>query len=218
MRDDRFDELMDDAVRTYRVPPAPPLDAMWQHIEHEHFGARARWWSSPRAVWTVAGLGIAAALMFGIGVGRYSSQLEREAAIATRGSAEIRVGSDIREDGLLATASDAAYNETTSKYLGETAALLIALPSEVGEGRADRRFIAQAGELLTTTRLLIDSPAASQPEFKSLLEDLELVLAQIARLPAKRGAAELDLITKALEQHDVVPRLRSVVADMPITD
>lgn len=217
MRDDRFDELMDDAVRTYRVPPAPPLDAMWQHIEHEHFGARARWWSSPRAVWRVAGLGIAAALLFGIGVGRYSSQLEREAAMATSGSASLR-GPDIREDGMLATAPEAAYKETTTKYLGETAALLIALPSEVGEGRADRRFIAQAGELLTTTRLLIDSPASSQPEFKSLLEDLELVLAQIARLPAKRGAAELDLITKALEQHDVVPRLRSVVADMPITD
>jgi hypothetical protein len=215
MRDDRFDELMDDAVRTYRVPPAPPLDAMWTHIEHEHFGARPRWWRTASGAWRIAGLGIAAALVLGVGIGRFSARLERDAALATIGSV---AGADPREDGLVATSTDVAYQQTTTRYLGETAALLIALPSEVGEGRADRQFVAQAGELLTTTRLLLDSPASSQPELKSLLEDLELVLAQIARLPAKRGAAELDLITRALEQHDVVPRLRSVVAEMPITD
>src|SRR5437868_4037942 len=69
-------------------------------------------------------------------------------------------------------------------------------------------------------RLLLDSPAALDPELKGLLDDLELVLAQIARLPARpRGGrdasrSELELITRSLEQHDVVPRLRSAAAGL----
>ena len=30
---DRFEELMQDAARTYRKPPVPDFDAMWQSIE-----------------------------------------------------------------------------------------------------------------------------------------------------------------------------------------
>ena len=42
MNEDRFDELMRDAERTYRTPPTPDFDAMWKSIEREHFGAPAR--------------------------------------------------------------------------------------------------------------------------------------------------------------------------------
>ena len=72
--------------------------------------------------------------------------------------------------------------------------------------------MSQATDLLSTTRLLLDSPAAaSDARLKQLLEDLELVLAQLSRLPAEHGGAEIDLITEALERRDVVPRLRSAV-------
>ena len=74
------------------------------------------------------------------------------------------------------------YEVETSKYLGQTAALLIALPSEVRAGRADEQFVNRAGDLLSRTRLLIDSPAANDPRMRDLLEDLELVLAQVVRL------------------------------------
>ena len=42
MNEDRFDELMRDAERTYRTPPTPDFDAMWKSIEREHFGTPAR--------------------------------------------------------------------------------------------------------------------------------------------------------------------------------
>ena len=45
-----------------------------------------------------------------------------------------------------------------------------------------------------------------------LLEDLELVLAQIAMLQSGRTRQEIDLITDALEERDVVPRIQSAVA------
>jgi hypothetical protein len=110
------------------------------------------------------------------------------------------------------------YQVATTQYLGQTAALLIAFPTQVRDGRADSRLVAQAADLLTTTRLLLDSPAAADPELRGLLDDLELVLAQIARLRGTRAPAELDLITGTLEQRDVIPRLRSVAADVSSSD
>ncbi|HEY4132485.1 MAG TPA: hypothetical protein VGM50_17875, partial [Gemmatimonadaceae bacterium] len=64
------------------------------------------------------------------------------------------------------------------------------------------------------TRLLMDSPAATDPQMQSLLEDLELVLAQIVRLQNDPSRTDLDLINRALEQRDVIPRLRTAVADI----
>ena len=106
------------------------------------------------------------------------------------------------------------YEVETSQYLGQTAALLVALPSEVKAGRADRQFTARAADLLTRTRLLMDSPAANDPAMRSLFEDLELVLAQVVRLQNNGNRIEMDLINRALEQRDVIPRLRTAAADI----
>ena len=82
-------------------------------------------------------------------------------------------------------------------------------------GLRDEQFVGRASELLTRTRLLLDSPAANDAEMRSLLEDLELVLAQIVRLQdAHASRTELDLINRALQQRDVMPRLRTAVADI----
>ena len=61
MNEDRFDELMRDAERTYRTPPTPDFDAMWKSIEREHFGTPAR----PQAsrFFSNRWIGIAATLM-----------------------------------------------------------------------------------------------------------------------------------------------------------
>jgi len=110
------------------------------------------------------------------------------------------------------------YQTTTSQYLGQTATLLASLPAEVKAGRADDRFIGRAHDLLLTTRLLLDSPAAQDPRLRVLLEDLELVLAQVVRMQTDQQPAELDIIRQALEQRDVLPRLRTAAADMSADD
>jgi hypothetical protein len=47
-----------------------------------------------------------------------------------------------------------------------------------------------------------------------LFDDLELVLAQVVRLQNNHmSRTELDLINRALEQRDVIPRLRTAVGD-----
>src|SRR5439155_12041658 len=93
---------------------------------------------------------------------------------------------------------DLAYRVAAAQYLRRTEALLTGFRSEARTGRIDVQFAGQARDLLTTTRLMLDSPAAEDPRLKSLLEDLELVLAQIAQVPRGSDRADLQLINQGL--------------------
>ena len=201
MREDRLDELLDDARRTWPMPPEPDYQAMWGRIEREAFsGVRATESRTPS--WRVFSIGIAATLMVGVGLGRLSMKqaapLESVPTLAA-----------VTTDTTPTRASE--YDRAASELLGRTVVLLTSLPDDARSAGAER-FSNNAIELLTSTRLLLDSPAASDARFKDLLEDLELVLAQIAMLQSGRTRQEIDLITDALEEREVVPRIRSAVA------
>jgi hypothetical protein len=225
MTDDRFDDLMRDAAHTYRRPPEPPLDEMWQAIENSVFQGTANVvaLSGPRPFveserperprfWNRRWLQIAATLVLGVGIGRVSMFAGRGGSHSV--SPPLASGPAAPEPGRRPRGDSLPPQLATNRYLGQAAALLIALPSEMRAGRADDQFIARAGDLLLTTRLLLDSPAASDPSMRNLLEDLELVLAQVVHLQNERGRSEMDLINQALEQREVLPRLRSAVADL----
>ena len=226
MTHDRFDDLMRDAAETYRRPPEPPLEEMWSAIERQvgagrgandddggNGGGRSRWKRVAR--WFPASrlIQIAATLVIGIAIGRGSLPSGKHSEPVT--FADTLAAVAVRSTD---TALDVPYQAVTDRYLGQAAALLIALPSEVKAGRADERFVTRAGSLLAMTRLLLDSPAANDDSMRGLLEDLELVLAQVVRLRNDRGPASLDLINEALEQRDVIPRLRTAVADISAND
>jgi hypothetical protein len=93
-------------------------------------------------------------------------------------------------------------------------ALLTSLSSDAKSASSDVQLSVRAGDLLARTRLLMDSPAANEPAMRNLLEDLELVLAQVVRLRGTGTRTDLDIINRALEQRDVIPRLRTAVADI----
>jgi hypothetical protein len=212
MTEDRFDALMRDAAQTFRKPPEPDLDGMWAEIEREAWGASAQPARiEPRRFGTRASGWLAAAtLVIGIGLGRASTFYHQTATPAPQRVATVAAVDPVRID----TSFAAPYGIETSQYLGQAAALLIALPSEARSGQADDKFVGRAAELLTRTRLLLDSPAANDGQMRSLLEDLELVLAQVVRLQGGHDKTELDLINRALEQRDVIPRLRTAAADI----
>lgn len=206
MTEERLNELLDDARRTWPLPPEPDYQAMWGRIERESFGARrpegAGGTGGARTPsWGMFSLGLAAALMMGIGLGRFTMNTDTPAPSITAQGAPTES----------ATPASNAYDKVASDLLGRTVVLLSSLPAEARNSSGER-FSNQATELLTSTRLLLDSPAASDPRFKDLLEDLELVLAQIAMLQSGRSRQEIDLITDALEERDVVPRIQSAVA------
>ena len=103
------------------------------------------------------------------------------------------------------------YRLAASEHLAMTEALLVSLRADMKAGRRDTTVAAWATNLLGTTRMLLDSPASRDLKMKKLLEDLELVLAQIARLPAASGdSTDLELIDRAVKQRQVLTRLRAI--------
>jgi len=215
MDDQRIDDVLRDLPRNFNTPAEPPLDEMWTVIEDAHFNApvpisstrvmMSRGPMTSRAPWLAA----AAALVIGIGVGRYLPRGPQPAENAA--SPAVAVNSTLPASDTSAVAD--AYRDQTNRYLGQAAALLISLPTRDANGKTDAVFAYKASDLLVTTRLLIDSPAAAEdPKLHSLLEDLELVLVQIARLRGEKNKGDLDLIHQAVEQGDVLSRLNSAVA------
>ena len=211
---DRFDDLLHDALRSYNHPPGDremPLDDMWRSIEAQAFPARR---ASRYAQW----LRIAAALVIGVGIGRVSLVRERHATAAAPVTTPTAVA--VRPSATTELPSP-QLDPATSRYLGQAAALLIALPAEANVGRPDQPFMKRANELLLTTRLLLDSQSGNDPSMRNLLEDLELVLVQVVRLQKEREPSrrtELELIQQALDQRDVIPRLRSAASDYAADD
>jgi uncharacterized membrane-anchored protein YhcB (DUF1043 family) len=209
MDDNRFNDVIRDLPRTFTNPPDPPLDEMWAVIEAAHFDAPASISTRRSMLSRTPWLAAAAALVIGIGIGRYLPRATKKGGdsplpTATASAKSITTNSDT-------SAVADVYRDQTSRYLGQTAALLISLPAKDATGKTDATFARRAADLLVTTRLLIDSPAAQDPKLRSLLEDLELVLVQIARLRGERSKSDLDLIHQAVEQGDVLSRLNSAV-------
>jgi hypothetical protein len=207
MDEKRFDEVLRDLPRSFNPPDRPPLNDMWAVIEDAHFNAPASVTPRRGIIRQAPWLAAAAALVIGIGIGRY---LPGSAKPADNPPPSLMTAS-ANQPATDTSAVVDAYRDQTSHYLGQAAALLISLPAKDASGKADAGFAGKASELLVTTRLLMDSPAAQDPKLRALLEDLELVLVQIARLRGERSRGDLDLIHQAVDQGDVLSRLNSAV-------
>jgi hypothetical protein len=216
--DDKLPDSMRAGARDYHTPPdlkPSEREAMWSAIEAdafprrfstptaEHRSSRSERWYATRNL-----VPLAAVLLLGVAIGRFG--LPRQAAMPTT----VAIAAPSPDS----VAVPEAYQSTTSRYLGQTAALLVSLPGDANSNRGDEQYVGRAHDLLLTTRLLLDSPAATDPRFRALLEDLELVLAQVVRLQSERSGPELELIRQALEQRDVLPRLRTAAADISADD
>ena len=201
MTDDRFEQWLREAAQEYHRPPATPREEMWRGVITRR-AARRRWVLvvRPALRW---GVGIAALLALGVAIGRWSARvptLEPRETIASAPGAT----------------SPLAYRLAAAQYLTRTEALLTGFRTETRAGEPAGQFAAQARDLLATTRLMLDSPAANDVRLKGLLEDLELVLAQIAQLPAGADREDVQSINQGLEQRSVLLRLRTASPAGPI--
>jgi hypothetical protein len=107
--------------------------------------------------------------------------------------------------------SPSAHQFALQQHLAHSEALLVAFRAEMREGRMDADLSRWARDLLSSTRLLLDSPAGGDPRRRRMLEDLELVLVQIVHLAPDAPAEERDDVGRAIEQGDVLTRLRTTV-------
>lgn len=105
------------------------------------------------------------------------------------------------------------YRAAAVQTLSQAELLLVAWRTDAPRDSASARQLgAWARDVLGSTRLLLDSPAARDPQLHALLDDLELVLAQIVQLsgsPLTPG--ERALLERSVRARDLLPRIRSVV-------
>jgi hypothetical protein len=109
------------------------------------------------------------------------------------------------------------YRLAAAEHLALTETLLTTVSADARAGRADSSITLWARDLLGTTRMLLDSPAARDPKLARLLQDLELVLAEVAQLHPTRGGEELRAIDRAVRQRGVLSRLRATMPAGPIS-
>jgi hypothetical protein len=200
MTDERLGEPLERAAREYHRPPATPREEMWARVQAE----RARRRSTRRVIelrpWLRWSLAAAAVLLVGVAIGRFSPPPPHPDGHQT--------AADVAAPP---AGPDLAYRVAAAQYLTRTEALLTGFRSEVRRTASDTQFVEQARELLLTTRLMLGSPVAKSPRMKALLEDLEVVLAQIATLPSGRRGEDARLINEAIEQRSVLLKLRTSV-------
>jgi hypothetical protein len=199
MDDDQLDESLRAAARDYHAPPETPRDAMWRAIEAQRHADRARRPAVRRWIpWAAAA---AALLALGVGIGRLTSP-GVPAGQARPASAAAAPAPQVNET---------AYRLATVEHLGQAEAFLTLFRAAVRSGGQERLASATARQLLASNRLLLDSPAGRDRRTRVLLEDLELVLAEIAQLSPGATAGDRELIREDLERGGVLSRLRTVV-------
>jgi hypothetical protein len=205
--DAAFDAWIERVAPTLNAPPGKgtPRLEMWAAIQAARRTAgdpaprRA-----PRTPWRLMSL-IAAALLVGVAIDRLVLPRADAPAVqvaATSGSA----GS---------TDPSRLYRLAATQTLTQAEALLTAYRASTAPQRdsATARQLATWGrQVLGSTRLLIDSPAGADPQLRALLNDLELVLVQIIQLSGARlDASERTLVDRALEDRDLLSRIRTAV-------
>ncbi|HET6616868.1 MAG TPA: hypothetical protein VFH69_03570 [Gemmatimonadota bacterium] len=103
------------------------------------------------------------------------------------------------------------YRLASQQMLGQAEALLIQYRTDRAADRMDPAIGRWARDVLSSTRLLLDSPAADDPGMRDLLEDLELVLAQIVQRTGQADPLNDQMIDQTIEDRDLLPRLRGAI-------
>ena len=206
MTEEELNELMRRAGPGYGPSREPSYDTMWKGIEARAFGPRTH----PRArrSWPRL-LALAATLVIGVGLGWAGARVS--------GGAPATAVPDDGPGGPVTHASAAVepspFVGVARDYFQQTTGLVVALAGDLRTGHVLPGTIARARDLLSTTRLLLDG-SLPDPVQRDLLEDLELVLAQVVRLPETRQpATDAELIVQAMDQRDVLSRLAVIVSD-----
>jgi hypothetical protein len=102
------------------------------------------------------------------------------------------------------------YEVASVQHLTAVEALLTSYRSSSGS-ESDQAMRRWARDLLSSTRLLLDSPAGDDAVRHQLLEDLEFVLMQIVQLDPNAPAEDRALVDRAITREEVLTRLRSSI-------
>lgn len=94
-------------------------------------------------------------------------------------------------------------------HLDRARTLLVAFRTDIGTDESQEDLARWARELLVETRSRLATPAADGQQARTLLQDLELILVQIARLGPDAPDFERELARESMERQGTLMRLRS---------
>lgn len=204
MNDDKFDEWLQSAAQDYNRPPGRvPRADMWTEIERTLDATPVRVNSQVvpiRRRWSAPLTAIAATLLLAIGIG--SGYWFRGRSVGTPPEA-----TPVATNG--APATTGSFDAALQTHMADAEALLVAYRGVDGE--TENHVHRWARDVLGTTRLMMDSPAATDPVRRRLLEDLEIILVQIVQLPNSAPADERALIDRSLTRDQLLTRLRTSI-------
>jgi len=201
--DDERDAMIRRLAQDTFAPPPAPREELWARIQAARQAETLGTATTVRTLRTGGGrrwaplawpVGIAALLALAFGLGRYSAPTTPAPTPVAESPA----------------APSTAHLVAATDYLGRSEAFLTDFRVQARAGQPAASAPAEARRLLGTARLLLDSPVAEDVRLRALLEDLELVLVQIAQLPDE-PRRDLDLITNGLDQRGTLGRLRAAV-------
>jgi hypothetical protein len=205
MSDEQFEDLLRKAAQGYRRPPATPRDQIWERIQAAR---RLRIEAGPTEVidlakrrtarWALAAIAAAALVLLGVAIGRISLERPQTPIAAAPSSADSTKG-----PGLLRFAAVATMTQVAALF------------TDYDADQITEDFRTTARDLLSETRLLLGSPRLTDPELKRLLEDLELLLIQVARLNRTGQDNERALIDEGMADRAIRQRLRNAIPAGP---
>ena len=223
-------EMARNAVHDLDAEVVVPRDMMWARINRER---RA---SSPRVKrsfpWTRVAA-VAAVLIGGVAIGRYvvpaapptiAPATIAPTTIAATDSAQrsndrVRNATGLGPDALAELPhSYDPVRVAMGEHLARTIALLTTVRDHDPSMGSGADVSSWARDLLSTTRLLLDAPQLRDERTRRLLQDLELVLAQI--IQARGSAPETQRAPKeTIRETNLLPRMRAVVtASRPVEE
>jgi hypothetical protein len=216
MNDEKFEEFLQREARGYNEPPQlVERDELFASImaarsadqrpKTEDRGPKTGN-RGPQVVW----IGMAATLLIGVAIGKFalgrhdvSSAAAPLAASGGTGAAPVSGNADT---------STASYTRAATAELSRAEALLTAYGTSGANRGVDKQLSTWARDILSNTRLLLDSPAADDPARRRLLQDLELVLVQMVQRSPEAGVGdERAQIDRSMERTQVLTRLRSAL-------
>ena len=183
-------------------------------------------------------IGMAATLLLGVAVGRFAWQHDRAAVVVNAPSSALSkvappaeptpsgqrtlapaatppfkpaAHASPHDGGTRRDSRAMSYTVATSRHLENVEALLTSVAANAAEARTDSLMAGWARELLSNTRLLLDSPAARDPMRARLLQDLEVILVQLVQRSPRGNAEERSSLERTLNRTQIIPRLRSAV-------
>jgi hypothetical protein len=184
-----------------------PRELMWARIRKER-AVRAEAAHRQRTMgrYMMTGVAIAATLVIGIGLGRLSKPdtVEPSDVVAGADSQSVVEASPVR----------VAMNE----HLVKTAMLLTSVVSRDPDARPRADIAAWSQELLSTTRMLLDSPeVVADDATRRLLEDLEVVLMQIIQSRGTAAPEARRAPSETMRETNLLPRVRAAVSTASVS-